>query len=620
MSSDQSMPHSNNAAQVYPQRSASALGAAGGYRQPVNGSRSVEHLRDGFAGHYKRNQLGAERVPLEPLSEDEALATPTGTIPSASSEQGKVRSDTDPRNPDVIVSDDRGEERSASVAQMRDLKDQMKDLKGRISSLREQAQADSLKRRSLHSLRTPSPFTHARIDQWYAEPKLPSEAVGAAQKEPARNPWNGELSTVDGDSQAGVREDAEEGAEEEEVDDEVVPVDVTAQRANRVSFIRHPVSQQMDQAVLARAVVPEIGDASAENRADDDEDGSDMETENGDMEDGDHFEEAPTTVPPMTAEEAEDMSNEGFVDVIDDEEYVSESGESAYEDTLEQPISHEDREDAFDYEHFFLHSAMGTISQQRRRDSYSSEDSVETTRGPSAVTEGAEKGRTRRGSSASTSTFDSFATAEEGRSSRGGMQDENGTEEQAQNVRTATTIDGKRPDTAPNARRTVLGPIMGNGHALDSNTSLRDIVLRRPMSSAAAGSLHSVSSFESMGTTRSFPLVNKPAQTSSEATGGADGVSQASSGGRQQHHLPRSASVTSFDSVRQLGSEGAPAAAAAMQALAREDQYLVERLVANLGKCVLGLTEAGKASTESRMYRRRIDAARKILEGLNTTS
>jgi hypothetical protein len=36
--------------------------------------------------------------------------------------------------------------------------------------------------------------------------------------------------------------------------------------------------------------------------------------------------------------------------------------------------------------------------------------------------------------------------------------------------------------------------------------------------------------------------------------------------------------------------------------------------VASLGKCVLGLTETGRASAESRMYRRRIDAARRVLE------
>ncbi len=52
-----------------------------------------------------------------------------------------------------------------------------------------------------------------------------------------------------------------------------------------------------------------------------------------------------------------------------------------------------------------------------------------------------------------------------------------------------------------------------------------------------------------------------------------------------------------------------------MQTLLKEDQYQVERLVAGLGRCVLGLTESGRASLESRVYRRRIEAARRILEG-----
>jgi hypothetical protein len=49
--------------------------------------------------------------------------------------------------------------------------------------------------------------------------------------------------------------------------------------------------------------------------------------------------------------------------------------------------------------------------------------------------------------------------------------------------------------------------------------------------------------------------------------------------------------------------------------LQRDDQILVERLVASLGRCVLGLTEAGRASAEGRAYRRKIETARRILEG-----
>jgi hypothetical protein len=55
-----------------------------------------------------------------------------------------------------------------------------------------------------------------------------------------------------------------------------------------------------------------------------------------------------------------------------------------------------------------------------------------------------------------------------------------------------------------------------------------------------------------------------------------------------------------------------------LDALLREDKYLVERLVASLGRCVLGLTENGRASAESRMFRRRLDAARRVLEGVDS--
>jgi hypothetical protein len=46
---------------------------------------------------------------------------------------------------------------------------------------------------------------------------------------------------------------------------------------------------------------------------------------------------------------------------------------------------HEDRVDAFDYEHFFLHSAMGTYSLENRRNSTASDSSTATTRPVTAV-------------------------------------------------------------------------------------------------------------------------------------------------------------------------------------------------------------------------------------------
>ncbi len=49
--------------------------------------------------------------------------------------------------------------------------------------------------------------------------------------------------------------------------------------------------------------------------------------------------------------------------------------------------------------------------------------------------------------------------------------------------------------------------------------------------------------------------------------------------------------------------------------LAKEDQVLVERLVASLGKCVLALQESEPSSYESKVWRRRLDAARRVLNG-----
>jgi hypothetical protein len=69
---------------------------------------------------------------------------------------------------------------------------------------------------------------------------------------------------------------------------------------------------------------------------------------------------------------------------------------------------HEEREDAFDYEHFILHSALGNYSRQVRRPSQSSRGSVETTRPGRSVR------HSRTNSAMSVSTVATFATATEG--------------------------------------------------------------------------------------------------------------------------------------------------------------------------------------------------------------
>ncbi|KAG7101418.1 hypothetical protein HYQ44_019079 [Verticillium longisporum] len=176
----------------YTKRSASALGAAGGYRQPLPGSQSMGDLGRPYV-RSKISQQPMLSTGLEPLGEE--------NDPQMQSKRDSAVLDaflSPTFGPHTQLQPDKGLTRSASVMQMRDIKDQVSDLKGKISSLREQARADSLKRRSLQSLRTPSPFTHAGTDQWYAGTIKPKRS-DASLTPLGRNPWNGEMESVDGE-------------------------------------------------------------------------------------------------------------------------------------------------------------------------------------------------------------------------------------------------------------------------------------------------------------------------------------------------------------------------------------------------------------------------------------
>ncbi|KAH8885104.1 hypothetical protein GQ53DRAFT_368913 [Thozetella sp. PMI_491] len=629
------------------QRSQSALGVAGGYRQPLTSSKSVDHIRvshDSDDGRPIIRTTPPKDHGLAPLSEDDVVDSSPSNRTSTGVKLEQFLSPTFGTFSSNSDGSERIVQRSASATQMRDLKDQMKDLKGRISGLREQARADSLKRRSLQSLRTPSPFTHSQVSQWYAEPRSSmSSDFDTANEGAGRSPWNGELSSVDGEEPAA---DAKEFAEDEESVYSEVETRTHLRPADSHSPERKPIENPVDDATEG---------VLGHQEEDDDDDVSDMLTENGDV-------EQEQEVLPVGFQEVQDL---GY-------DYDSESGESMYHDTVQHPLSHEDREDAFDYEHFFLHSAMGTMSQQRRG-SYSSEGSVETTRGPVVEIPHASRSRSRRrNSDASVSTVETFATADEGSSSKSGGSANPSARASMENFREQIIEipEEERSESPETARRTSFGPgtIKTNGNGFFSSKAKdgvkrnsdgsispipeegkeneevlyrqRPSVARRPMSSSAAMStMHhrpSVSSFESTGTNRSFPLVNKPTKTGSTGvltpnsspdqelksisdtlmSETASICEQQLQGGDIRGHS-KANSTSSIGTSRLGASSTTPQA---MTALLREDQYLVERLVATLGRCVLGLTESGRASTESRMYRRRIEAARRILEGLDGES
>ncbi|KAI1073506.1 hypothetical protein F5B20DRAFT_587190 [Whalleya microplaca] len=569
---------------TYGQRSSSALGAAGGYRPPPPQSArsSADYAQESPKGGSNENtlygnpafakskpSLQVHESSLEPLDEDGASQT-----------TGSARASLEGNRYDTFLSPafgsytDKGLRRSASTAQMRDLKDQMNDLKGRLSTLRDQARVDSLKRRSLQSLRTPSPFTHARVEQWYADAAKFGDDHTVYSNHGSR-PSNGDLSSID---EAG----RVPGAKQMPAHEDGMPV------TNGHKDTNGSVPQKPDS-IKSPSHSPQV-DAPEVISPDDDDDLDDMKTEDGSDGDG----------------EEQDGVPDG----------ASESGESSYYDSVDNQVSHEDREDAFDYEHFFLHSAMGSMTQRRMskrgsRQSFSSEDSVETTRGPTTSSRaksatGKISRRSRRGSAGSLSSMDSFATATEGRNTRADNSAEEDYPEQfviiPERARTHT------PDTAKIA---VSGSETGDSGS--DRQQFRVSVIRRPQSSAAAF-MHrpSVSSLDSAGTHRSFPLVNRPRVNTTTGV-----LTPRDSPDRELERISEalmSETTSSHDSSQgtKNGDKIGP-----IELLPRGDQILVQRLVASLGRCVLNMADSGRASAESRAYRRRLEAAKRILEGFD---
>ncbi|KAI5926335.1 hypothetical protein F4810DRAFT_656435 [Camillea tinctor] len=563
---------------VFAQRSSSALGAAGGYRKPLQalqGSRSADFMREnppnspqdhsiyGTLTFAKtRTSSRTKDKALEPLSEDDVSPGPSSRPSIDGARLGAFLSPTFGSFQDASL------KRSASATQMRDLKDHMKDLKGRLSTLRDQARADSMKRRSLQSLRTPSPFTHARIEQWYVETTGPT-VDNSTHNDLASQSGNGDISAAK--DQDGSLEMTEEG--------NIESVGNSYENSDETPLVGTSPPD-------SRASSPDSNTTPTLSLGEEDvDDMDDMRTEDG-------YED--------------DDPNEVF-------DSASESGESAYHDTVQNQVSHEDREDAFDYEHFFLHSAMGSMTQKRlnrrgSQDSFSSEDSVETTRGPNTSSRSSviKTGRrSRRDSAGSTSTMESFATATEGRHTR----TENSSradEYWDQSDQGPERGQVGTPETPGTARRTHFASETSDSSS--DRSQLRLSAIRRPQSSTATSKHRPSVSLGSTGTNRSFPLVNNTSKVNGGVLTPRDSPDQELKQ-ISETLMSETASICDRESIY-TGETAAP-----INSLLKEDQILVERLVASLGRCVLGLTESGRASTESRLFRRRIDAARRILEG-----
>jgi hypothetical protein len=489
--------------------------------------------------------------------------------------------------------------RSKSQSQMRDLRDQMNDLKGKIWTLKARAKEDNIRRRSLQSLRTPSPFTSA-AEQWY------TSAIEYRE---------GGLNTNAGYGWSPKKEFADSPVDEhhEESKTSGSPADMIG--------VAHDSIEVKPTATDAMSTVETPYEDGEEGPLD----GEEVEEE------GEQVDREPQGEDEMLEDELDDGdlmddNEEGEEEHLDADPYEEGETDDEFLDTESAPAErHEDRADAFDYEHFFLHSALGNYSRtsrRSRRGSVSSEESVETTR---ALTPSAEPGSTtawaelkskrsftsiksatlrpprvhhRNDSVDSVSTFATFATATEGLDN----DDEgDGSDEavfwQIQNAQHAVpAVPIPNDANASVTNETASWPPRNSSRSGSRpNSRANSIYITRP---ARPMTVIQINGYPT-------PTIPKDSLTSSEPT---NSMSITTAKG-----LPMTPSPQPTSNLVQ-----ALMAADAQRTLnfSQVDRELVEKLVESLGKvCVQMGNSAGEEAYESKVWRRRLDTARRVLEG-----
>lgn len=248
--------------------------------------------------------------------------------------------------------------RAQSQLQVRDLQYQMKGLHIKISSLKVKNQEDSLRRRSLQSLRTPSPLTAA--EHWYAN----ALEFREGQNSPGSNPRR--------DASFEYARDVPNNLTQKERSDSDGNI-----AGDTDNLAAHQGNESLDH----------------------EDNQSTLESMYEDAEEGD-------------GEGDGEIDREALDEILREplDEDLESDGEAFPVMPSQDATPHEMREDAFDYEHFILHSALGNYTQQLRRMSNSSNGSVETTR-PKYTAR-----HSRTNSNMSDSTVATFETATEGRS------------------------------------------------------------------------------------------------------------------------------------------------------------------------------------------------------------
>ena len=512
-----------------------------------------------YAGHYNNS--------LEPLHEDgpapASFEPPASPETTPLSDKKSDHTSNSQEASDVVTSDvenpsTNGLTRARSTNQMRDLRDQMQDLKGKISTLKQRARQDSMRRRSLQSLRTPSPFTAA--EQWYTGSPGYREVQatrGSSVPPPTRLPQT-QSDTLRPGSQGQEMMRSAEHSQEPTIIEE----------SSEEGSLLHPPQHDVD--------VDDVSQTHVESDVD---------------------------APAPKDNELREADNESSHDAVKvDEEQDSLYGDQDYHESFPTPIGerHEDRPDAFDYEHFFLHSGIGAIGRRdlSRRSSNSSMYSVETTKptnvmaeepqdiedhakGTSKADQGnpshSRNGHYRKDSAGSISTVATFATATEGGASEADEDD----------------WIHQRP------RAAVFKP----------DFSVQNELSTSPVDAPPADAPRRIRSMKG-ATIKRFP-VNASHPSPSTGPGRSNSLPEPS-----KHVGSATSPFPSSDLFSILAAAG-PLHGGEQLQLSSSDKELVERLVRSLSNVCSNLHSAAIEGSryEGRAWRRRLDAARRVLDG-----
>ena len=531
---------------------------------------------------------GRPNKPLEPLHEDKPAQASFHSSPFPNSSPSTV-------NQEFRVSEHPGSEatsanlanspptmltRARSTAQMRDLRGQMQDLKGKISNLKEKAREDSLRRRSLQSLRTPSPFTAA--EQWYTGKSDPV-STNSNKVDEVPN-MEDSTQTTEFDAQNKVPDEPGRSAtfRSSELDQE------------------HEVRRREDEDSVDAArkefdIVPDSHRSSSN---------SPSERERAA---GDEQEPREPHIHDMEGLEMRNAYNEG---ADTEESHRNDDHEVEERDVrLERPVElirpdtfptpladrHEDRPDAFDYEHFFLHSAADLSRTSSHSSLYSEETTKPTHSTAEELSENDEhndepdrgeisagpdnrpNSHLRQNSTGSISTVATFATATEGRGP-----DDEGDEDGWISRR---PMAGNWPLGSPSKR------------VLDHNR--RDAP--RFLSSKHTQGARATTDIKQPGST-TYPVRSSSLSTPTPPLFNASPGPSSSLG------------LLSTISASTPTQEGVSATTLQLR---DGDKDLVERLIRSLfNVCVHLHTDSAEGERyENRVWRRRLDAARRVLDG-----